>query len=135
MVKRSDEIGPEKIVELARQYILRNLNGDLRSASIAKAVGIGVQDLKGSFHCATTTSIRKEVKTMRLHALYEESKLEPYGEVESQIRQCGLKPGAKLEDDFKQEFWISLEDHREQSRLLFGQNTHALEKFSPGPLQ
>lgn len=135
MVKRSDEIGPEKIVELARQYILHNLDGDLRSASIAKAIGIGVQDLKGSFRCATTTSIRKEVKQIRLHALYEEIRIHPLGEVESQIRQYGLKPSPKLEDEFKQEFWISLEDHREQSRLLLGHTTHAIRKFSPEPFK
>ena len=131
MVKRTDEIGPQQIVELARQYIRHNLQGDLRPAAVAKAIGIGVQDLKGRYRCSTTTSIKRDVKKIRLHALYEEVRINPNGDEESQVRQFGLKPGEKLTDEFEQEFWISLEDHRQHSRLHLGHTTHTQRKFSP----
>jgi len=131
MVKRIDEIGPQQIVELARQCMRHNLEGDLRPAAVAKAMGIGVQDLKGSYRCSTTTSIKRDVKKIRLDALYEEVRINPNGDEESQVRQFGLKPGVKLTDEFEQEFWISLEDHRQHSRLHLGHTTHTQRKFSP----
>ena len=131
MVKRIDEIGPQQIVELARQYMRHNLQGDLRPAAVAKAMGIGVQDLKGSCRCSTTTSIKRDMKKIRLDALYEEVRINPNGDEESQVRQFGLKPGVKLTDEFEQEFWISLEDHRQHSRLHLGHTTHTQRKFSP----
>ena len=130
MVKRTDEVAPNEIVELARQHIHSNLTGDLRPASIAKAIGIGVQDLKGSYRCTTTTSIRAEVKKIRLHALYEEVKINPFAEEEKQIKKFGLKPSEKLLEEFEQEFWISLREHREHSKQHHGHTIHAVRKYS-----
>ena len=130
MIKRTDEVGPQQIVETARQYIRQNLLGDLRPAAVAKAIGIGVQDLKGSYRCSTTTSIKRDVKKIRLHALYEEVRINPNGDVDLQIREFGLKPGEKLRVEFEQEFWISLEDHRQHSRLHLGHTTHTQRRFS-----
>ena len=134
MVKRTDEIAPIEIVELAREHIHSNLAGDLRPATIAKAIGIGVQDLKGSYRCTTTTSIRREVKSIRLHALYEEVKLNPYEEEEKQIKNFGLKPGEKLLEEFEQEFWISLQEHREHSKQHHGHTLHTERKYSSDSL-
>jgi hypothetical protein len=130
MVKRVDEIGPREIVELAREHIRRNLRGDLGVSTVSKAIGIGKQDLTGSYKCATTTTISKDIKKIRLHALYEAIKIAPHEDQESQICQFGLKPGNKLKEEFELEFWITIDDHRAHSMRHFGHTTHTLKKFS-----
>jgi len=130
MIKRSDELGPTQIVALARAYIHGHLARDLRAASIAKAIGVWVLDLKGSYDCSSTTSLRKDVKTIRLHALYEAIRFNPSAAPEGQIKAVGLKPSKRLDTEFEEEFWISLADHRQHCLVLHGRTTHTERKFS-----
>lgn len=106
---------PHQVVENAREYIRCNLHHNLTPLVIARAIGVGLQDLIGSYKCATITTVIQDIAKIRLHAFYESIKMDPSSRSEDLARLHGLLYGEDLERDFESEFWISIQDHRESS--------------------
>ena len=119
-----DARAPHRVVEEARRFIRENLRGDLRPRVIAKALGVQLQDLHGSYECATITTLELDLIKIKLHALYEDIKAHPDVNDQLQAQRCGLEYGEGLEQDFEAEFWISIQDHRHSCRHAFGASTH-----------
>lgn len=119
-----DVRAPHRIVEDARRLIRENLGGDLRPRAIAKALGLHVQDLHGSYECATITTLELDLIKIKLHALYEDINAHPDVNDQLQVQRCGLEYGEGLERDFEAEFWISIQDHRHNCRHAFGASAY-----------
>lgn len=115
-----DVPAPHRVVEDARRFIRENLRGDLRPRTIAKAVGVQLQDLHGSYECATITTLELDLIKIKLHAFYDEIQAHPDVNVQLQAQRCGLDYSEELERDFEAEFWISIRDHRTNSAHVSG---------------
>ena len=107
-----DELGPEQIVARARQFIAANLRIHLKPSTIARAIGVSAQDLVGSYTCATITSLNKDIARLRLQAFHTLIHRAPEASLHSLAAQAGLQMGERLQQDFKQEFLVSIEEHR-----------------------
>lgn len=108
-----DLLPPHLVVEKARSFIRENLRNDLRPRAIAKGIGVQVQDLHGSYRCATITTLEIDIIKIKLQAFYEGIKEHPDVNHQLHAQRCGLEYGDELERDFESEFWISIEDHRQ----------------------
>jgi len=115
MLKSASDTPPHKIVEDARRYITENIGGDLRPRTIAKEIGVHIQELHGSYESATITTLEIDILKIKIHSLFEDIKNSPGDSAEAQATRNGLIYGEELEKDFESEFWISIADHRQNS--------------------
>ena len=103
---------PHQVVEAARSFIDSHLQEELTPGSIAKSVGVSVQDLKDCYKCSTPMTVERDIKKIRLSSLYESIKRNPLMDLKEHAAMVGLSCDSELNSDFEDEFWISLEDHQ-----------------------
>ncbi len=66
----------------------------------------------GSYTCATITSLNEDIARLRLQAFHTLIHRAPEASLHSLAAQAGLQMGERLQQDFKQEFLVSIEEHR-----------------------
>ena len=119
MPRSTSNIHPHKIVEDALRYIALNLTSDLRPRTIAKGIEVNIQELHGSYECATITTQERDILKIKIHSFHESIKLNPDEDVVVLAKMHGLQSGEELEQNFESEFWISISEHRESSSKNF----------------
>ena len=107
-----DVRAPHQIVENARRFILANLGKPLNTTKVAKGIGVSVEDLTGSYQCATPTSFERDLIKIRMNALYESIRMDPTREITEHISSVGLWNPIETATKFEEEFWITLDDHQ-----------------------
>jgi len=113
----NDGRSPLQIVEDADRYIRENLSTTLTVTTIAAAIGVTRTDLKDSYKYITDGQISYEVRRIRLYAFYNLVKSTSNRSLGELAADVGLVYGKELEAVFKEWFWKTIEEARQNKGI------------------
>lgn len=109
----NDGRSPLQIVEDAEKFIRGNLRSPLTITTIASAIGVTRTDLKDSYMHITFGQISYEIRRIRLDAFYNLVKSSANGNLTELATEMGLVYGKELEAVFKEWFWTTIDEARQ----------------------